>query len=375
MNALERTRAVLRGEKPDQVPFMLYEHLMPRGDFERELRNRGMGLCTMCTPTTWSEWPHVKFRTKTRGPITIHTWDTPAGCVSSWERTHLSRKVASQVLYGNAGIERNVLREGFIKGIEDYDPVIFVIHDEVFHEDYINYDYTVRDFREDCLIRVAGLNSPYDSSYAYFGPRTPDGFRNWVYAQADHPQHFARLLEALEQREERRFQALKDTPGEVMYLTGLGGWYGPWYGPQQFRKHALPFFQKYVPLLRKEGRLLSLKAETTNLKAFRDLLPETGVDIIEGFIPPPVGNLSLAEAREAWGDRIVIWVSFPESIFWEGAEATRQYTLDLLQSDPSGRLILGMTVMGMSLIADAETAQTFKAGMIAILDAIEEFSS
>ena len=262
-----------------------------------------------------------------------------------------------------------------IKSVEDYDPVIFVIEDEVFHEDYINYDYVTRDFREDCLVRVAGLYSPYDTSYSYFGERTPNGFTNWVYAQRDHPNHFARLLEALERREERRFRVIADSPGEVMWLKGLGGWYGPWYGPKQFEKYALPFFQKYVPLLHEKGKILCLKADTTNLKAFKDLIPQTGVDVIDGFTPPPVGDLSIEEARAAWGDRIIIGVNFPESIFLEGAEATKEYTLDLLRSDPSGALIIGMTVMGTSMIADEETARIFKAGMRAIMDAIEEYGS
>jgi hypothetical protein len=375
VNALERVRAVLHHETPDQVPFVPYEHLVPRGEFIRELRNRGMGLCTACTPTYWSEWPNVRFRTSTKGTVTTTLWETPVGSVSSRCRTHLSRKVASRVLYGNAGVERNVLEEGFIKGVEDFGPAIYAIDDEVLHEDYINYEYTVRDFRGDCLVRVAGLSSPYDASYTYFGERTSHGLADWSRAQADHTDRFAELLEALERREERLFRVIADAPGEVMQLTGLSGWYGPSYGPEQFEKHALPFFRKYVPLLRKEGRLLSLKADTPNLGDFTDLIPEIGVDIMEGFTPPPVGDLPLPEAREAWGDELVIWVNFPESIFWEGAEATKSYTLDLLKSDPNGALVLGMTVFGTSRIADEETAQACKAGMRAIMDAVEAHGS
>jgi hypothetical protein len=375
VNAPERVRAVLHHETPDQVPFVPYEHLVPRGEFIREMRNRGMWLCTACTPTYWSEWPHVRFTTSTKGTVTTTLWETPEGSVASRCRTHLSREVASRVLYGNAGVERNVLEEGFIKDVQDYTPVIFAIEDEVLHEDYVNYEYAVRDFREDCLVRVAGLSSPYDASYSYFGERTSDGSANWSRAQTDHPDLFTELLEALERRQERLFRVIADAPGEVMQLTGLSGWYGPSYSPEQFEKHSLPFFRKYVPLLRKEGRLLSVKADTPNLSSFADLVPEIGVDILEGFTPPPVGDLSLPEARAAWGDELVIWVNFPESIFWEGAEATRSYTFDLLRGDPGGALVLGMTVIGTSRIVDEQTAQVFEAGMRAIMDAVEAHGS
>lgn len=373
MNALERVRAVLHHERPDQIPFVPYEGLMPRGAFTRELRNRGMGLCTECTPTYWSDWPNVKFLADTEGPLKVETWDTPEGRVSRRSRSYVSRKTASNVVFGHFSIRREVLREGLIKGIDDYAPVVFVIDDEHFNEDHVNYDYTVRDFREDCLVRVAGLRIPYDTSYDYFGKCAAHGYENWVYAQADHPEQFANLLEALERREARRFRVIAESPGEVMVLRGLGGWYGPWYGPQQFEAHDLPFFKEYVPRLHEKDRLLSLKADTIHLAAFKDLIPETGVDIVEGFTPPPVGDLSVADARAAWGDEMIIWVNFPESVFLEGAEATKQYTLNLLHSDPTGHLVMGMTVMGMSMIANEETARIFKDGMWAILDAIEAF--
>jgi hypothetical protein len=99
------------------------------------------------------------------------------------------------------------------------------------------------------------------------------------------------------------------------------------------------------------------------------------VDVVEGFTPPPIGDLSIKEARAAWGQEIVIWVNFPESMFLEGQEATKEYTLELLKSDPGGALILGVTVMGTSMIADEETNQVFQAGMRAIMDAIEEYGS
>jgi hypothetical protein len=44
MDFLTRINAVLHHEAPDQVPFAPYDNLVPRGEFVRKLRNRGMGL-------------------------------------------------------------------------------------------------------------------------------------------------------------------------------------------------------------------------------------------------------------------------------------------------------------------------------------------
>ena len=108
------------------------------------------------------------------------------------------------------------------------------------------------------------------------------------------------------------------------------------------------------------------------LKSYKEVIAETGVDVVEAFTPPPVSDLSLKEAREAWG-RIIVWVNFPESIFWSGVEATKQYAIDLLKSAaPGDRLVLRFTEMGTWGATDDHTEQCFKAGTLAVMDAIEE---
>ncbi|MGB9760783.1 MAG: hypothetical protein ACP5KW_11755 [Thermoproteota archaeon] len=41
----EKIMKVLCKKSSESVPFVPYDNLIPRGTFERELRNRGMGLC------------------------------------------------------------------------------------------------------------------------------------------------------------------------------------------------------------------------------------------------------------------------------------------------------------------------------------------
>ena len=110
---------------------------------------------------------------------------------------------------------------------------------------------------------------------------------------------------------------------------------------------------------------------------FKDLIAEAGFDVIEAFTPPPIGSLSVKEARAAWGEKTIIWVNFPETIFWQGKQATKQYTQDLLLSDPPGNaLILGFTEMGTwGSILNQESELLFKDCTWAIMDVIEEFGN
>jgi hypothetical protein len=66
-------------------------------------------------------------------------------------------------------------------------------------------------------------------------------------------------------------------------------------------------------------------------------------------------------------------VNFPETIFYSGADAVRQYTTNLLRSDPNPEaLVIGFTEMGLSGIDD-ETEAIFKVGFEVLMDCINDF--
>jgi hypothetical protein len=56
MRARERILAVVHGQKPDKVPFAPFQEYLVRGDFEREMFDRGMGMVTR-TSLWRSEFP------------------------------------------------------------------------------------------------------------------------------------------------------------------------------------------------------------------------------------------------------------------------------------------------------------------------------
>jgi hypothetical protein len=360
MNFLERMNAVLHLQNPDQVPYAPYHNLVPRGDFERELGERGMGLLVRLSGRIWSETPNVEIETRTEANVVTTTYHTPEGDVWTQGRTHL----------GRVSDGMSVQTEGMIKDVADFDPVIFMIEDTLFHVDNSVYFDLARDLGSYGLARDSGLSVPYEATRRYFGSYA--GIPAWVYAQQDHPDHFARLTDAIARQQERLLPLVASSPAENIAFGSLDGNYGP----ARWEEHILPFYQKYVPLLQAEGKICHFHAHASNITLYKELVQRTGVDVVEAFTPPPVGDLSIPEAREAWGQETVIWVNFPETIFYYGAEETKQYTIDLLRSDPPGnRLVIGFTEMGTYGIQDAESERMFKAGFTAIMEAIEEYGN
>jgi len=344
--------AVLRGGDPDQVPYAPYDNLVPRGDFERELRNRGMGLC-LRRSGIWSESPNVDIERKTKGDLAYTIYRTPKGSVQSAERTHVGRISDGETIE----------EEWMIKGSDDFAPAIFMVDDAIYHSDYPGFLANIRDVGTDGIVRFDGPVPPYDASETYFS------LEDWAQAQHDYPKEFAQLMAALERRLERFMPLVLDAPAEFISMGSLSGIYSP----RRYEESVIPFYEKWVPELTARGKLPALHAHNSNLNAFVDLVKRTGVPIVEAFTPPPIGDFSLADARAAWGPDVVIWVNFPETIFWHGRQETYDYTVELLTQDKqSRRLVIGMTEMGSYGITDDESERIFKEGMRAIMDAIEE---
>jgi hypothetical protein len=360
MSPKERIEAVLWGGRPDKVPFAPYIEMVPRGDFARELRNRGMALWTFRTRTLRSITPNCRTESVIAGNISTRIVHTPVGEVSTIVRRGLTR---------NAARERALLEKGLICGPADFAPVIYMLDDEQFMPDEDNYLWTKMDLGQDGHVRArADLAPPYMAAFGYFGHGANHGIERFVYAQQDNPTEFQSLLEAIERRNQRALPLVLASAADVICIGDINGHYGP----RTYRDRIVPWYQEYVPQLHARGKLVYNHAHSSHLKGYLDYIPLTGLDMVDAFTPPPIGDLSVAEARRAWGNDIAIAVNFPESIFLEGRQATYDYVRRIVESDPNGRLIIGFTEMGISMVSDPQTEALFKEGMRAIMDAIDD---
>ena len=354
MKFRERLNAVLHGGVPDKVPFAPYDVLAPRGEFVRGLMNDGMGLLSR-RETVKSWCPNVSIEQRTESDRVSRTYyNTPLGSVSTAFAT-------GQDKLANSG---SVQTEWMIKKVEDFAPVIFMVEDTRFAGNDAAFINGSRELGSDGLVRGTGPHAPYDASEHLFG------LENWSYMQHDHPKEFGNLLDAMEERERRMLPFILESQAEFIAFGSVSGSYSP----AAYAKYALPFYQEYVPKLLAGGKIPALHAHNENLEVFADAIAATGVPVIEAYTPPPCSDLSLPEARAAWGDDTVIWVNFPETVFYSGPEEVRSYTRGLLRSDPAPhRLVIGFTEMGMWGVSDDYTERVFKEGFLAISECVNEF--
>ena len=335
MNFAERINAVLHHEKSDRVPFAPSENFIPRGEFEREMRNRGMGIYAERS-LYWWETPNVKTEVKRQSGTSLTIYNTPVGSVSTGTEE------------GETGY--------MIESADDYDAVIFMVNDTVFHADYSVYINAARDLGTDGIVRGTGIKPPLEDIARYMGSANVDK------EQRAHPEQFTALLEALGQKAEEILTIVSDSPAELVSVGRIDDSQTL----EQFERYALPFYQENIPHLQDKGKICALDVHTSKLKAFSNMIAQTGIDVVMGYAPPPVGDLSLQDALSAWNG-VTIWLDFPDTMLFDVAERTREYAASLLNSPDS--VIIGLT--SMKPITDEAMENALKAGLRSVLGTVD----
>ncbi|HUW59218.1 MAG TPA: hypothetical protein VMZ92_21465, partial [Planctomycetota bacterium] len=74
-----------------------------------------------------------------------------------------------------------------------------------------------------------------------------------------------------------------------------------------------------------------------------EVIGETDLDYIEAFTPAPDTDMTLAEARAAWPDK-VLWINFPSSVHLRSDDRVEAFTVEMLSElDSVDGLIVGVT--------------------------------
>ena len=117
-------------------------------------------------------------------------------------------------------------------------------------------------------------------------------------------------------------------------------------------------------MMHRNGKLYGVHLDG-NLAALKDLIAQSDLDFIEGFTPPPMGDLDLKEAMTSWPGK-VLWVNFPGSVFMEPEQAVIDYTVRLLTAGMGS---------GQFLLTIAEDLPDWRKNLNALSKGIETYQS
>ncbi|MCK6579388.1 MAG: hypothetical protein L6Q98_14950 [Anaerolineae bacterium] len=282
MSIQERLHAFWAGERPDIIPYTIYEWLwrdLPDDPGWQPLFDLGLGV-TWHLPTVKTTYPDVEYRTKvwTEQGVEIEqrTLHTPVGdlketFVDGWHKKYLLETSA------------------------DYAIMTHIVRSAVIEPDYERF-----------LEQERAL-PPFGVALAHVG-RTPiqvilvdyAGVENLGYHLFDLEAEVMALYEAMLANFRRTIEIAAAGPGRLIYL--LENFSADMIGPARYQKLILPVYDELFPILHSAGKFVSTHYDG-KLSSCKDLIARAPMDVLESLTAPPEGDLTLAQARAVWPDK------------------------------------------------------------------------
>ena len=331
MSRRERAMASARKEMADKLPFFHYWRHIQEGWAEREARNRGMGL-HWTRPSYVSKMHGVEVTTKQVEPrpgelVTRRTFHTPVGDIYSDIKqdpgTGLHKLTRSWKAVSPWEPDR------LLKTEEDYKVMKYIVENTEYEADYFPIEQALDWLGDDGVVMDSCPHSPMQMLMIdWVG--SEEG--RYFYHQADFPEIVEDLYKAISKSREPMYEIAAKSPAKVALCgDNVDGFL---VSPTQFKKYFMPEYEKQAEVMHKHGKIMAVHMDG-RLNSLKELIAQTPIDIVEAFHPPPMGDLTLKDALEAWKDKTV-WVGYPAGVFEEGPEATTKHAINLLREAGTG---------------------------------------
>jgi hypothetical protein len=327
MSPRQHVEAVLHGEHPARVPFAVYECMIPQCAVERELRNEGLCIVNRHYPGYETVTPNCSTES--------HTYPDPATGKSLVRQVTHTPKGDLVSTSEPAGFT-SWRHELPFRGPEDYAKLVCLAEDTQFRPAYDTVEKARGWLGEDVFLRggMPGYSPLQAIIYSYLGVGT------FCVEWAERRDEVLRLYRALHERSRRCYRVVAEGPHEVVQYCGNVS--PEIVGRERFAQYVLPHYEELAEELHRQGKLLLVHLDA-NCRLWADLVAASGIDIVEAFTPAPDTDMTLAEARSAWPDK-VLWINFPSSVHLSPDEVVYETTRRLIAEDGgSGRLIIGIT--------------------------------
>jgi hypothetical protein len=219
-----------------------------------------------------------------------------------------------------------------IKGPDDYPAVKYIVENTEYVADYFPIEQALDWLGDEGVVCDSLPHSPMQMLLIdWIGSEEGRCF----YHLADHPDLVVDLYRAVSRSRESLYEIAARSPAPVtLWGDNVDG---QLVVPRLFEQYFLPEYEKQARLLHARGKLFAVHMDG-RLGCLRDLIARCPVDIVEAFHPPPMNDLTLAEALAAWPDK-AIWVGFPGAIYELGPEATAEHAAALVgEARGSGRV-------------------------------------
>jgi hypothetical protein len=353
MNDRQRILSILNGAPIDRIPWIprleiwyeaaVQSRSLPQQWAKKSLREveRLLGLGTPAREGRIFRvtLENVEIVTQQEGEKSILTYQTPVGSLQQITVQREERR--RQGLPG-------VVMEHFLKSPRDYRVWEWIVQHSVYTPTYAEFLKYDQEIGGEGLPLVSVTPSPF-----YFFLEVLVGYQNTFYHLADYPTEVNHLLAVMaEAQKAREWPIIVQSPAQLILTDAhISSQFTP---PRIFKEYIFPYHRALNDLLHAHGKWTAMHADADTSRIL-DLIEQTGWDMVECFVTAPMVPLTLAQARSAWGKRVIIWGGIPSLVLSSSVSEAefRAYCASVFDTiAPGDAFILGVAdnVMADSMI-------------------------
>ena len=353
MNMKQRMMSVVRGEKPDKVPFVQYSGIAgPNEEIWQQIGRENMGLLRWCGVHR-VEAPNCRFEHEEHDRDGQRIWRntlvTPEGKITE-DRV----RVPSM-----GGV--STFAKHYIETPADYHVLMAYLRDITVRMDANSVKQVIAEMGDNGLPHVSLGRTPFQQLWI-----------QWVSMMhlsmhlAEEPELVDECMDLLGRVLLVAADAVLQAANEVdiPYIVIGDNITAPIIGEQRFRKYCVPYYREIADRLAEKHIPLFVHMDG-DLKPLWEAIGESGVLGLDSLSPPPDNDTSVADAVSMWPD-MRLQVNFPSSVHLAEAQTIYHEAREILeQGGHTGRLQIQ--------ISENMPPNTWQKSFPEIVKAIEDF--
>lgn len=282
--------AALKGDKPQRIPLTINREFVT-DDPEWELLF-SRGLCPI---------PYVSLVRETVASVEFVVQK------EVWHGKPAARLVLRTPVGEISQVSVNGwIQEYFLKTPADYRVMEYVIRHTQLTLDTASFLAKEEQAGDRGITLVGAGRSPMQTILVDYA-----GLEHFSYHLMDEFSELAALAEALRDQLVEKCKLIAEGPGHHVSL--LENLTAETWGPDRFAKYHMPVYESILPILHAGGKRVYTHYDG-KLACLAELIAQTDIDGIESLTSPPESDMTYAEARSAWPDKL-FWANINVSYY------------------------------------------------------------
>jgi len=316
MDFRQRVEAFWSGEKPDAIPYAIYEWLVSQyqaDDAWKRMFAAGLGLIR-----------HVNCYTESAKGVELAETSYEEDGLTVMRRTYTTPVGSLYETWRNGW-----QHECMLKGRDDYRVMTFIAENTVVEPDPATLDSQLASMPA-CVVAFCGLSrTPYQRMLVDLA-----GVGTFPFHLVDFPDEVQTLYEALRKVYRRRVEIAAAGPCRFVHFGE--NFNADAIGPARYEQFILPVYDECIDILHAAGKVVGAHYDGRTASC-ASVIGRSSLDLVESFTEPPEGDLPLDQARAAWPEKL-IWCNIGVSDYQLSADELRRKVRAMAAAGaPAGR--------------------------------------